>query len=135
MIKQFMFQAMPIFIAICLIAAILQLTGLLEWLSKAAGPVLQWFHLPAEAASGVIFSMLRKDGLLVLNYGEGGLLQSLDAGQVFVLVYLASTLTACLVTLRTVGKEFGWSFAASLAGKQALTSLVSTGIILLAVGR
>ncbi|MFC4601898.1 hypothetical protein [Cohnella hongkongensis] len=62
-------------------------------------------------------------------------LQSLHAGQVFVPVYLASTLTACLMTLWTVRKELGWSFASSLAGKQALTSLVSTGIIMLAAGR
>ncbi|WP_168121542.1 nucleoside recognition domain-containing protein [Paenibacillus sp. HB172176] len=130
-IKQFLLQAMPIFIIICLTAAVLQLTGILDWMSQAAGPVLQWFHLPAEAASGVIFSILRKDGLLILNQGEGGLLQSLHAGQVFALVYLASTLTACLVTLWTVRKELGWSFAASLAGKQALTSLVSTGVIVL----
>jgi len=134
-IKQFLLQAMPIFIAICLTAAVLQLTGILGWLSKVAGPVLQWFHLPAEAAGGVIFSILRKDGLLVLNQGEGGFLQSLQAGQVFVLVYLASTLTACLVTLWTVRKELGWLFASSLAGKQALTSIVSTGIIMLMAGR
>jgi len=134
-IKQFLFQAMPIFIAICLTAAILQLTGALNWLSRIAGPVLQLFQLPAEAAGAVIFSVLRKDGLLILNQGEGGFLQSLHAGQIFVLVYLASTLTACLVTLWTVRKELGWSFAASLTGKQAVTSLVSTGIIMLLVGR
>lgn len=134
-IKQFLLQAMPIFIAICLTATVLQLTGILGWVSKVAGPALQWFHLPAEAASGVIFSILRKDGLLTLNQGEGGFLQSLHAGQVFVLVYLASTLTACLVTLWTVRKELGWSFASSLAGKQAFTSLASTGIIMLVAVR
>ena len=133
-VKQFLLQAMPIFIAICLTATVLQLTGILERLYKAAGPVMEWFHLPAEAASGVIFSILRKDGLLILNQNEGGFLQSLHAGQVFVLVYLASTLTACLVTLWTVRKELGWSFALTLAGKQALTSLVSTGVIMLVVG-
>jgi Fe2+ transport system protein B len=40
-------------------------------------------------------------------------------------VWLASTLTACLVTLWTVRREFGWRFAFSLAGKQAITSLVT----------
>lgn len=131
-IRQFLLQAMPIFFAVCLTAAVLQLTGILGWLSKAAGPVLQWFHLPADVAGGVIFSVVRKDGLLILNQGEGGMLQSLHAGQVFVLVYLASTLTACLVTLWTVKKELGWPFAASLAGKQALTSLVTTAVIVFA---
>lgn len=134
-VKQFLYQAMPIFIAICLTAEILQLTGALDWLSKIAGPALQLFHLPAEAASAVIFSILRKDGLLILNQGEGGFLQSLHGGQIFVLVYLASTLTACLVTLWTVRKELGWTFAASLAGKQAITSIVTTGIIMLIFAR
>ncbi|GJM74957.1 hypothetical protein HMSSN036_71730 [Paenibacillus macerans] len=78
-----------------------------------------------------MFSMVRKDGLLVLNQGEGELLRSMGAGQVFLLVYLASTLTACLVTLWTVKKEMGWSFASSLAGKQLVTSLVSSAIIML----
>lgn len=130
-IKQFLLQAMPIFIVICLAAAVLQSTGLMAWFSAMARPVLQLFHLPPEAASGIVFSMVRKDGLLVLNQGEGELLRSMRAGQVFLLVYLASTLTACLVTLWTVKKEMGWSFTSSLAGKQLVTSLVSSAIIML----
>jgi len=128
-IKQFLLQAMPIFIVICLIATILQLTGILEWISGAVAPFLQLLRLPAEAASGIIFSILRKDGLLILNQDNGALLQTMNGGQVFVLVYLASTLTACLVTLWTVRKEMGLSFASSLAGKQIITSLISTAII------
>lgn len=130
-IRQFVLQAMPIFLGICLTATVLQLTGILAGLSRVAEPLLQWFHLPAESAGGVIFSILRKDGLLVLNQGEGSMLTSLTAGQVLVLVYLASTLTACLVTLWTVRKELGWAFAGKLAGKQAATSLVSTMLLAL----
>ncbi|WP_179097513.1 hypothetical protein [Paenibacillus sp. FSL H7-0331] len=50
----------------------------------------------------------------------------LSAGQTFLLVYLASTLTACLVTLWTIGQELGIRFAATLASKQLLTSVGST---------
>lgn len=134
-VKQFLLQAMPIFIAICVTATALQLTGMLQWLSQAAKPALHLFHLPAEAAGGIVFSILRKDGLLVLNQDEGAFLQTMHAGQIFVLVYLASTLTACLVTLWTVRKELGWTFAFSLAGKQMVTSVVSAGIITLMAGR
>ncbi|RTE11015.1 nucleoside recognition domain-containing protein [Paenibacillus whitsoniae] len=123
--KQFLFQAMPIFLLICLVSTLLELTGTMQQLTAWAGPVLHIFHLPAEAAGGIIFSILRKDGLLTLNQDEGAFLQSLDADQIFVLVYLASTLTACLVTLWTVRKELGWRFASSLAGKQVLTSALS----------
>ncbi|WP_205621590.1 hypothetical protein [Paenibacillus sanguinis] len=66
----------------------------------------------------------------MLNQGEGELLSSMSAGQVFLLVYLASTLTACLVTLWTIKNEMGWSAAASLAGKQLLTCLGSSVILL-----
>ncbi|WP_051507337.1 nucleoside recognition domain-containing protein [Saccharibacillus sacchari] len=131
-VKQFLLQAMPIFLMICAAASLLEWSGLLNGLSRAAAPLLGWLHLPAEAAESVLFSILRKDGLLVLNRGEGDLLASMNAGQVFTLVYLASTLTACLVTLWAVRRELGWKFASSLAGKQAATSIVTTaGLALL----
>ncbi|WP_312875650.1 nucleoside recognition domain-containing protein [Paenibacillus planticolens] len=132
-IKQFLLQAMPIFIGICLAAALLQYIGALQWLSRGLGPVLHLFQLPAEAAGGIIFSILRKDGLLILNQDEGVFLHTLQPGIVFVLVYAASTLTACLVTLWTLRKEMGWSFAGSLAAKQAITSMVTTFLLAAAV--
>lgn len=134
-IKQFLLQAMPIFLVICLAATALELSGALGRLTAAIGPALQIFHLPGDAAGGIVFSVLRKDGLLVLNQDDGAFLRTLHAGQVFTLVYLASTLTACLVTLWTVRKELGWSFASALAGKQMLTSLVTTALIALVAGR
>jgi Fe2+ transport system protein B len=133
-VKQFLVQAMPTFLLICLIATALQLAGWMSSLSKAAEPLMQMLHFPGEAASGIIFSVLRKDGLLVWNQNEGALLKTMSAGQVFTLVYLASTLTACLVTLWTVRKELGLRFTFSLAGKQMVTSLVSSAIIMLLAG-
>lgn len=132
-VKQFVCQAMPIFISICLAASILQFFGMLDKLSQILSPILSAFQLPAGAASAVIFSILRKDGILILNQGEGSLLQTMHAGQLLGLVYLASTLTACLVTLWTVRKELGGRFAVSLAGKQAVTSVVTTFVIMLVV--
>ncbi|MFC0332548.1 nucleoside recognition domain-containing protein [Paenibacillus sepulcri] len=129
-IKQFLMQAMPIFIGICLAATLLERLGIMNRLARLAAPLLGWFHLPEEAAGGIIFSILRKDGLLTLNRDNGAFLQTLSAGQLLVLVYLASTLTACLVTLWTVRKELGWRFAGSMAGKQAVTSVVSASVIM-----
>lgn len=130
-LRQFVMQAMPIFLGICAAAAVLEQSGLLNLLSRLAAPVLGLLRLPAETAEGILFSILRKDGLLVLNRGEGNLLQTMDAGQVFTLVYVASTLTACLVTLWTVRRELGWKFAGSLAGKQAATSIATTAALAL----
>jgi Fe2+ transport system protein B len=122
---QFLKQAMPIFIVICLVAALLEHFGVTAWFTAGVAPLLGLFHLPGEAAPGILFSILRKDGLLTLNSGDGSLISSMSAGQVFVLVWLASTFTACLVTLWTVRRELGWKAAALIAGRQAVTSLVS----------
>lgn len=125
-LKQFVWEAMPIFLLMCVIGAVLASTGLLDVLATLAAPLLSLLGLPGDVAPGVIFAIVRKDGLLILNQGDGALLAGLAVGQLFVLVYLASTLTACLVTLWTVRKEMGMRVALKLAGRQATTSLVSS---------
>ncbi len=126
---QFLKQAMPIFLLICLAAALLEHVGVIAWFTAGVAPVLGFFRLPGEAAPGILFSILRKDGLLTLNSGEGALLSALSAGQLLVLVWLASTFTACLVTLWTVRRELGWRPAVRLAGRQAVTSVASAWVI------
>ncbi len=128
-LKQFLLQAMPIFLLICLAAALLEYAGVIAWMSGVIAPALGLVHLPGDVAPGLLFSILRKDGLLALNSGDGALIGALSAGQVFLLVWLASTFTACLVTLWTVGKELGWKHALNLASRQAVTSLASAFLI------
>ncbi|MEM7331372.1 MAG: nucleoside recognition domain-containing protein [Chloroflexota bacterium] len=128
-LKQFLWQAMPIFLLMCAVGAVLAYSGLLDWLAAGLSPLLGLFGLPGDVAPGVIFAIVRKDGLLILNQGEGALLASLSVGQMFILIYLASTLTACLVTLWTARKELGGRIALKIAGRQALTSLVSTLVL------
>jgi Fe2+ transport system protein B len=128
-LRQFLLQAMPIFLIICIVAALLDTSGVLGWLAVTIAPALKIFHLPGEVAPAILFSILRKDGLLTINQGEGALAASLTTGQVFTLVWLAGTLTACLVTLWTIRKELGWRTALSLAGKQATTSLAVAALL------
>lgn len=128
-IKQFLLQAMPIFFLICLIASLLDTLNILSVFSWLAMPLLYLFSLPIEAAPGLIFSFIRKDGLLVLNEGQGSLLMDMSISQLFILVYLASTISACLVTLFTIGRELGWKTSFSLGGKQILTSVASAAIL------
>ena len=132
-LRQFLLQAMPIFLLICVVAALLEYGGMMQWLSLKLTPFMALLHLPAEGTGAVLFSILRKDGLLTLNSDGGALLASLTAGQVFLTVWLASTLTACLVTLWTIRRELGWATAWRLAGRQALTSVVSTGLLALII--
>nr|WP_077596069.1 MULTISPECIES: nucleoside recognition domain-containing protein [unclassified Oceanobacillus] len=128
-VKQFLLQAMPIFILICLIASALNYFDIIRVLSVWIAPLLGIFSLPAEAAPGVVFSILRKDGMMILNEGQGTLLQSIGVWQLFIVVYLASTISSCLVTLYSITKELGYKYALSTFSKQFVTSIISTFII------
>lgn len=128
-VAQFLKQAMPVFLLICAVASLLDGLGALQALASLLRAPMAALGLPADAAAGVVFSILRKDGLLALNQGQGALLARLDAAQMFVLVWLASTCSACLVTLWTVGRELGARHAWGLAGRQAVTSLVSAWLL------
>lgn len=128
-LAQFLKQAMPVFLLICLVASLLEGIGAIQTLSSWLAAPMAELGLPAQAAGGVVFSLLRKDGLLALNQGQGALLAQLSAAQTFVLVWLASTCSACLVTLWTVGRELGARHAWGLAARQAATSLVSAWLL------
>ncbi|MBJ9236911.1 ferrous iron transporter B [Citrobacter koseri] len=128
-LRQFITQAMPLFLIICIVAGMLDYAGITRWLSETTAPLLHLFKLPAELMPGIIFSLLRKDGLMVLNQDGGSLIQSLSTSQLLLLVWLASTLMACLVTVFTIAREIKWRFAAAVAGKQVLSSLVVALVI------
>ncbi|WP_332690441.1 nucleoside recognition domain-containing protein [Halalkalibacter lacteus] len=130
-IKQFFFQAMPIFLVICVIAAILHNYKILDVLSQVIGPILTFLSLPAEASLGILFSILRKDGILLFNEGNGQLLLGLTSMEMFILVYLASTLSACLVTLFAIAKDVSKSIALQIATKQAITSIASSLLLVI----
>ncbi|HBX6216057.1 TPA: ferrous iron transporter B, partial [Klebsiella pneumoniae] len=111
------------------VAGMLDYAGITRWVSETTAPLLHLFKLPAELMPGIIFSLLRKDGLMVLNQDGGSLIQSLSTSQLLLLVWLASTLMACLVTVFTIAREINWRFAVAVAGKQVLSSLVVALVI------
>ncbi|MDE5412097.1 nucleoside recognition domain-containing protein [Alkalihalobacterium chitinilyticum] len=130
-VSQFFLQAMPIFLVICIIAAILDGLGLIAKLSQMVEPVLSLLSIPAAASVGLLFSVIRKDGMLLFNQGGGELLASITTVELFLLVYLASTLSACLVTMWAIGKEMGFLYALKHSSKQALTSIISAFSLLI----
>nr|WP_285874146.1 nucleoside recognition domain-containing protein [Halalkalibacter oceani] len=127
---QFLTQAMPIFFLICLIASLFEYVGILTILTRVAEPFVRLIGAPAEAAAGIVFSLIRKDGILLFNEGGGALLSSLAPATVFLLVYIASTLSACLVTIWTIAKELRWKAASALYIKQLITSVASAAVLL-----
>ncbi|MFI4876360.1 MAG: nucleoside recognition domain-containing protein [Blastopirellula sp. JB062] len=117
-IQQFFFQAMPIFVVICVIASLLAQAGVLDAMSSAIGPVMAIFNLPADAALPVVLASIRKDGIFLLA-GEQGSPTPMSAAQTLTAVYLAGVLLPCLVTALTIAKETNWRKTAWLLLRQA----------------
>ena len=120
-LRQFVFMALPVFVAICFVAATLSWLGVLDWLAVALAPVMACFNLPGEAATAVVLGSIRKDGLAIglLDSDWEALKVGLETpAQVLTAVYLAGVLLPCLVTLLAIGREMRWRFAAKLCARQ-----------------
>ncbi len=121
-IRSFFFIAIPVFVLICIVASVLQLSGFLAFLARTTGKCMILFNLPAETAIAVAMGAIRKDGMAVglLDADWGSLKVALGSpSQVLTAVFLAGVLLPCLVTLMTIGQEMGGRFAARLALRQA----------------
>lgn len=117
-VRQFLLQAMPIFVGICIAASLLAHWGVLDFLSRALGPVMSLFDLPADAALPVVLASVRKDGIFLLA-ADDGLSFPMTAAQALTAVYLAGVLLPCLVTAMTIGRETGWRSTFKLLARQA----------------
>lgn len=132
-LSQFLLQAMPIFLLICLIASFFELFGWMEILTRFVSPILMLVGLSEEVAPAFIASLFRKDGILLLNHDAGISLQQLPISELFIAVFLCSTFTACLVTMVKIMKELSFREATFIAGKQMITSLISVILISLLI--
>jgi Fe2+ transport system protein B len=117
-LQQFLRQALPIFVVICLVAAVLASSGVLSVCSKVLGPAMTIFNLPADAALPVVMASIRKDGIFLFA-AEDGLSTPMTAIQVLTAVYLAGVLFPCLVTAYTIGRETSWGRMTGLLLRQA----------------
>lgn len=117
---QFLTNAIPIFVAITLIASILDELSLLTAAASIIHPLMQIFRLPPEAALPMILASIRKDGLLL--FAETETLSVLTPLQILTGVYLAGVLLPCLVTALTIAQEQSLRFALALMGRQAIAA-------------
>ncbi|MEL4897103.1 nucleoside recognition domain-containing protein [Crocosphaera sp. Alani8] len=120
-IKQFLFNAIPIFLIITIIASVLNWLGVIATLANIINPFMGWFNLPPEASLPIVLASIRKDGLLL--FAEPETLAMLTPLQVLTGVYLAGVLLPCLVTLLTIMQEKSSRFALLLLGKQAIAAM------------
>ncbi|MGB0416005.1 MAG: nucleoside recognition domain-containing protein [Coraliomargarita sp.] len=136
-LRDFTCIALPIFVGICVVAGLLQWSGVLAWVIRLLGPVMAVFNLPPEAAFAVVLGSVRKDGLAIglLNGDWDSLKVPLESSvQVLTAVYLAGVLLPCLVTALTVAREIKPSFALQMMARQAgFAAVFSLGIAWLGV--
>jgi ferrous iron transport protein B len=120
-------RALPVFLAIVVVAALLSAVGILEAAGGALEPILLALRLPPEAALPVALASVRKDGLLLL--AEPGTVAALDDAQLLAALLLAGALLPCLVTALTVARERGVALAGRLLGRQAVVALVMAAAV------
>jgi Fe2+ transport system protein B len=128
MLVHFFRRAMPIFLAITIIASLLDTLGITTQLGFLLSPAMGIFRLPSETALPVVLASIRKDGILLFT--QDHLLSTLSSWQLLTGVYLAGVLLPCLVTCLTIAREVSAVFAFRLVLRQALAG--STFALLLA---
>ena len=123
-IKSFLVQALPIFFVICIIASLLSMTPILVYISNIFNVILQAINVPKEMSTGILFSMIRKDGMLLFNMNHGAILQSISLKSAFLLILFSSTFSACSVIITMIIKSFGWLEGIKIVGKQMVTATI-----------
>ncbi|MEO1590712.1 MAG: ferrous iron transporter B, partial [Cyanobacteria bacterium J06632_22] len=119
---QFFTNAIPIFVVITVLAAVLDCLGLIEFLAGLINPLMGVLGLPPDAALPVILASIRKDGLLL--FADPDTLALLTPLQILTGVYLAGVLLPCLFTTLTIAREQSVRFAVGLVARQSLAAMI-----------
>jgi ferrous iron transport protein B len=120
-------RALPVFLAIIVVASLLAATGAMDAAARPLEPLLALLRLPGDVALPVLLASVRKDGLLLL--AEPGLVDQLDDAQLLAALVLAGALLPCLVTAVTIARERSRQVAARLLACQAAGALALTAVI------
>jgi ferrous iron transport protein B len=126
-IGQFFFTALPVFLAISMLASALDFLGILQSLTRALEPSLGLFRLPGEAAIAIVMGSIRKDGILLL--AGPATATAMTPVQVLTAAYLAGVLLPCLVTWLTVARERTLPHAARMSAQQALAACLFAALL------
>jgi Fe2+ transport system protein B len=123
-LSSFLRKALPIFLAITVVASLVAWTGLLHLVARGLQPAMTLFGLPSESALAVVLASVRKDGLLLL--AQPDLATSMSSLQLLTAVYLAGVLLPCLVTVITISRERSARLAARIVARQAAAAITFT---------
>lgn len=122
-LRQFFWQAMPIFVLICVVASLMAKFGVLDEISGLLGPAMGLFNLPSDSALAIVLSSIRKDGIFLFAANDG-IAFPMTGSQVLTAVYLAGVLLPCLVTALTIARESSWKSTGLILARQAAFALL-----------
>jgi ferrous iron transport protein B len=115
-------EATPWFAAGALIVATLQVTGGLEAWQRLLRPLMvNWLHLPAEAARAIVMGLVRRD------FGAAGLYDmGLTPAQALIALIVITLFVPCVASIMVMAKEHG--------ARTALRIWLGTWIVAFVVG-
>lgn len=127
-------EVIPVFVAGTAVLFVLDATGLLAAIERAASPVVTgWLGLPAQATGVLLVGFLRRD------YGAAGLFALTRAGvltppQVLVSLVVITLFVPCIASLLMIVREHGARTAAAVLAFVLAFALLVGGLLNLALG-
>ena len=85
-------------------------------------PLLSYLNIPTQLSPGILFSIIRKDGMLLFNMHDGFWLKQLSSLQLLLLVFFSSTFTSCTVTMTMLIRHLGWLQSLKMISQQMITA-------------
>ncbi|MBN1193361.1 MAG: ferrous iron transporter B, partial [Coriobacteriia bacterium] len=106
----FMKEVALFFLAGTVLISVLDVTGALAAIQRAATPLtVSWLHLPAEAATAFVMGFVRRD------FGAAGFFtMGLTPPQLLVAMVTITLFVPCIASMMVILKERGWRYLAGL---------------------
>jgi ferrous iron transport protein B len=121
----FVKEAGPIFVIGAALITVMQKTGLLALITKAAEPVtVNWLGLPAETATAFVMGIIRRD------FGAAGLTAiSLTSAEVPISLITLTLFVPCIAAMMIMVKERNFKEAVYIWFGSWITAFVTGGIV------
>jgi ferrous iron transport protein B len=121
----FVKEAGPIFVIGAALITVMQKTGLLALITKAAEPVtVNWLGLPAETATAFVMGIIRRD------FGAAGLTAiSLTSAEVTISLITLTLFVPCIAAMMIMVKERNFKEAVYIWFGSWITAFVTGGIV------
>ncbi|CCU78201.1 Ferrous iron transport protein B [Halanaerobium saccharolyticum subsp. saccharolyticum DSM 6643] len=121
----FVKEAGPIFVIGAALITVMQKTGLLALITKAAEPVtVNWLGLPAETATAFVMGIIRRD------FGAAGLTAiSLTSAEVTISLITLTLFVPCIAAMMIMVKERNFKEAVYIWFGSWITAFITGGIV------